>query len=1019
MKLKFKQQQYQTDATNAVVNCFIGQTKGFRKDIADRRVIDDNLFGKRIEIEEMFSNKPLEISGEALLQNIQNIQKEGWLPVSKKLEWWNNLTIEMETGTGKTYVYTKTIFELNKQYGWSKFIIMVPSIAIREWVNKSLEITAEHFQELYGKKIRFFIYDTGNKSNLVNIKNFASSSNIEVIVMNYQAFNRKNEDGKIGGWAAGLKMYQKLDSLGSQKPIDIIKWTHPILIIDEPQRFGDKAEATLHEFHPLFTLRYSATHKQDFNKIYRLDAIDAFNQKLVKKINVKGIEVVGNVGTNSFLFLDRINISTNSFPTAHIKMEMEVKQESGIKKVLKKVQEWDNLYDLSNELEQYRWFVVKEISGLSNTVSFTNGVTLRVGQAMGNVDDKHIRRIQIRETIKSHIEKEWTMFHKGIKVLSLFFIDEVAKYRAYDEAGNPMAWEYAQIFEEEYKDILKEQTLFEWDYRKYLERFEVSKVHNGYFSVDKKWKFIDSSEKKWEGGSDDISAYDLIMKKKEVLLGFDEPTRFIFSHSALREWWDNPNVFQICTLKMSRSDVSRRQEIGRWLRICVNENGDRMDHFTLENEFFDYNTLTVVASESYEEFAQGLQNDILSSLSNRPRKLTVSVFNWRVLKNDKNEKFVFDETTSYRLYNFFVRNSYLDDENHVTEKCIADIESKVFAVPAEFSSFTPEIVKIVQDVYSTDNYKAVDDGRADNVNEAILKPNDNFQKKEFQDLWSKINTITSYEVDFDSKELISNSVDAINTGLEVNRVTVSITTGTQRDTIDEASLKSHTSLTKLDKQTKLTANILGNIRYDLVGEIAKNTNLRRETIVAILQAIHPIKFGLFQENPEDFIKKVSKLIEEQKATTLINNITYTKTDQKYSSDIFTLNNFRGSLKENVLRVNKHIYDYVKTDSLVERNFATELEAGEILVYAKLPRGFKISTPIWNYNPDWAIVFDRADVKYIYFIAETKWSLNTLDLKWTEDLKIKYARKHFESLGHANIKYDMIHSFDDLIQKVLK
>ncbi len=1011
MKLKFKQQWYQTDATNAVVDCFVGQTKWLRQDIADRRIVDKWTLLEREEIEHMFSNKPLEISEETLLANVQNIQKEWWLPVSKKLEWGKNFTIEMETGTGKTYVYTKTMFELNKQYGWSKFIIMVPSIAIREWVNKSLEITAEHFQELYGKKIRFFIYDTGNKSNLVNIKNFSSSANIEVIVMNYQAFATTSKESK--------KIYQTLDSLGSQKPIDIIKWTHPILIIDEPQRFWDKAENTLHEFHPLFTLRYSATHKQEFNKIYRLDAIDAYNQKLVKKINVKWIEVVGNVGTNSFLFLDRINISTNSFPTAHIKMEMEVKQESGIKKVLKKIQEWDNLYELSGELEQYRGFVVKEINGVKNTVSFTNGVTLRVWQAMGNVDDKHIRRIQIRETIKSHIEKERTMFHKGIKVLSLFFIDEVAKYRAYDEAGNSIAGEYAQIFEEEYQDILKEQTLFEWDYRKYLDRFEVSQVHNGYFSVDKKWKFIDSSEKKWEGGSDDISAYDLIMKKKEVLLGFDEPTRFIFSHSALREWWDNPNVFQICTLKMSQSTISKRQEIGRWLRICVNENGDRMDHHTLENEFFDYNTLTVVASESYETFATELQKEILDTLSNRPRKLTTDVFKWRVLKNDAWEKFIFDDSSSMNLIFDMKMKGYLDNDYKVTEKCIADIESKVFAVPTEFSPFTPEIVKIVQDVYSTDNYKAVDDGREDNVNEAILKPNDNFSKKEFQDLWSKINTITAYEVDFDSKELIEKSVESLNAHLEVNRVTVTITTGTQKDTIDEESLKAHSSLSKLERQTNLTSNILGNIRYDLVWEIAKNTNLRRWTIAEILRRIHELKFSLFRENPEDFIKKVSRLIEEQKAATLISNITYTKTEQKYSTDIFTLKNFRWSLKENILRVNKHIYDYVKTDSQVERSFASELETEQVLVYAKLPSGFKISTPVGNYNPDWAIVFDRSDVKYIYFIAETKWSLSSLDLKGTEDLKIRYARKHFESLWHSDVKYDVIRSFDDLVQKVLK
>ncbi len=1009
MKLKFKQQQYQTDATSAVVNCFLGQTKWFRKDISDRRVIDDNILGKRVEVEEMFSNKQLEISPEAFLSNIQNVQKDQWLSVSKKLEWGNHLTIEMETGTGKTYVYTKTIFELNKQYGWSKFIIMVPSIAIREGVNKSLEITAEHFQELYGKKIRFFIYNTGNKSNLVNIKNFASSSNIEVIVMNYQAFATKSKESR--------KIYHTLDSLNSQKPIDIIKGTHPILIIDEPQRFWENAENTLHEFHPLFTLRYSATHKQEFNKIYRLDAIDAFNQKLVKKISVKGIEVVGNVGTNSFLFLDRINISAHSFPTAHI--QFEVGQKNGIQKVLRKVQEGDNLYEISGELPEYKGYVVREINGITNTISFTNGIMLLAWQAMGNVDEKYIRRVQIRETIKSHIEKERFMFHKWIKVLSLFFIDEVAKYRNYDEAGNPIPGEYEQMFEEEYDHLIKEQSLFEGEYRKYLEKFQTSSIHNGYFSIDKKGNFIDSTEKKWEGGSDDVSAYDLIMKDKERLLDFSEPTRFIFSHSALREWWDNPNVFQICTLKMSQSTISKRQEIGRWLRICVNSDGDRMDQHTLEWDFFDYNTLTVIPSESYETFANELQKEILDSLSTRPRKLTVDVFKGKVLKNERGEKFIFDEASSMNLIFDLKMKGYIDSDYKVTDKAISDIETGDFSVPIEFQPFQLEIVQVIRDIHTTDNFKPVENDRVNNIELPVLLPNNNFQKKEFQDLWNKINTITSYEVNFDSEELIAKSVETINSKLEVNKVTISVTTWFQQDTLDEDTLRAHTSITKLEKQTKLTSNILGSIRYDLIWEIAKDTNLCRSTIVSILKNIHPLKFSLFQENPEDFIKKISKLIEEQKATTLINNIVYSKTDQKYSSDIFTINNFRGSLQENLLRVNKHIYDYVKTDSLVERNFATELETGEILVYAKLPGWFKISTPIGNYNPDWAIVFDKADVKYIYFIAETKWSLSTLDLKWTEDLKIKYARKHFESLWHTNVKYDMITSYDDLIQKVLK
>lgn len=1008
MKLKFKQQAYQTNATDSVVNCFMGQTKWLRKDISDRRVIDDNLFWKRIEIEEMFSNKPLEISAETILKNVQDIQKEQDLTPSKKLEWLN-FTTEMETWTGKTYVYTKTIFELNKQYGWSKFIIMVPSIAIREWVNKSLEITSEHFQEIYGKKIRFFIYNTANKSNLVNIKNFSSSSNIEVIVMNYQAFATNSKESR--------KIYQKREDWFT--PINTIKNTHPILIIDEPQRFWDKAEKTLHEFNPLFILRYSATHKQDFNKIYRLDAIDAFNQKLVKKISVKWIEVVWNTWTNSFLFLDRINISSKAFPTAHIKMEIEVKQESWIKKVLKKIEEGDNLYELSNNLEQYKHFVVKEINGMTNTVTFVNWVTISVWQAFWNVDEKYLRRIQIRETIRSHIEKERIMFHKWIKVLSLFFIDEVAKYRNYDEAWNQIPGEYEEIFEEEYLNIVKEQTLFDWEYSKYLEKFKVSDIHNWYFSIDKKWRFIDSTEKRWEWGSDDISAYDLIMKRKEILLSFSEPTRFIFSHSALREWWDNPNVFQICTLKMSQSTISKRQEIGRWLRICVNSNGDRMDQSVLENEFFDYNTLTVIASESYDTFARDLQKEILDSLSSRPRKLTTDVFKWRILKNEQWEKFVFDDTSSMNLIFDLKVKWYLDTDYKVTDKCISDIDSKSFIIPNEFNWFELEIEKIVKNIYDADNFKPIENAKEENVYEPILKPNDNFNKKEFQDLWKKINHITSYEVNFDSFELIKKSVESINSKLEVNKVTVNITTWQQNDTIDEDSIRSNNSLSKLDKQTEITASILWNIKYDLIWEIAKNTKLTRKTISEILKNIHSIKFWLFKVNPEDFIKNISKLVAEQMATTLINNIVYTKTNNTYNSDLFTINNFRWSLKENILHVNKNIYDYIKTDSKVERAFASELETWEILVYAKLPSWFKISTPIWNYNPDWAIVFDKEDIKHIYFIAETKWSLETLSLKWTEDLKIQYARKHFEALWNNDIKYDVITNYWDLFSKVLK
>jgi type III restriction enzyme len=1008
MKLKFKQQQYQADATMAVVNCFSGQSKGHRKEIVGRKTIDKGLFGTEVKIEEIFSNKKLELSEEEILKNVQEIQKEQGLKTTGTLAGYN-FTIEMETGTGKTYVYTKTMYELNKLYGWSKFIIMVPSIAIREGVHKSLEITADHFQEIYGKKIRFSIYNTQNKSNIVNIKSFANTSNIEVLIMNYQAFATKSKESR--------KIYQKLDAIQSEKPIDIIKRTRPVLIIDEPQRFGKKAESLLHEFNPLFVLRYSATHKKDYNKIYRLDAIDAYNQKLVKKINVKGIEVVGNSGTNSYLFLDRIQISTNKYPVAYL--ELEVKLNNGISKKIRQIKEKDDLFVFSNEMLQYNGFTVKEINGLTNTVSFTNGVALSAGQTTCDVDEEHVRRIQIRETIKSHIEKERIMFSKGIKVLSLFFIDEVAKYRVYDKDSNQKKGDYAKAFEDEYKQAVSELNLFEEDYNGFLAKHSVDDIHKGYFSIDKKGRFVDSVERRNETGSDDVSAYDLIMKNKERLLSLDEPTRFIFSHSALREGWDNPNVFQICTLKHSQSTMGKRQEIGRGLRICVNSDGERMDTAVLDNEFFHINTLTVIASESYDSFAKELQREIVESLSDRPTKLTPDILIDRVLKNSKGDKFIFDIKSAMDLIFKFREKAYVDSDYKITDKLIEDIENDKVEVPEVLVNFKECVCELMQNIHSTANFKASNNEKADNIHENPLKPNDNFAKKEFQDLWKKIKVKTVYEVDFDSDELIKKSVSAIDSTLTVKKVIVNITAGEQKETIDEASLKSGDSMVKLKNITEKTDSLLGAVQYDLVAEIAKETKLTRKTIVKILQKLREKTFHNFRVNPESFINEISKIINSEKAATLINNIIYSKTEKTYSDDIFTINNFQGSLSENILEVKKHVYDYLKTDSKIERAFATDLESGEILVYAKLPNDFKIPTPVGNYNPDWAIVFDTADVKYVYFIAETKGSMESLQLKEIETRKINYAKKHFDALGHADIKYDVIKTYQDLRDKVLQ
>jgi len=1003
MKLKFKQQKYQSDATQVVIDCFVGQNKGKRKELLSR-----NTQGQSSFIEDIaFSNKPLDKDFD-LLKNVQNVQKEqGLIPVKKLMGM--DFTIEMETGTGKTYVYTKTMYELNKHYGWSKFIIMVPSVAIREGVNKSLQITADHFQEIYGKKIRFNIYDSKKSNNINNIKTFASSSSIEVLVMNYQAFTARSENAR--------RINRKLDEMQSRRPIDVLSTTRPILIIDEPQKFGPQANESMKKFNSLFRLRYSATHKEDFNKIYRLDAVDAFNQKLVKKINVKGVEIMGDSGTNSYIFLDRIDVSDKTYPKA--RLEFEVKQETGIKKVLKTVSDGADLYQLSKELKEYKGFVINSINALNNTVSFTNGIILGVGQVSGGVDDKHLRRIQIRETIKSHLEKEVVLFNKGIKVLSLFFIDEVAKYRQYDEHNKKQKGEYAEIFEEEYKKaIIEFRELFNPEYNKYLDGFNVAKIHNGYFSIDKKGNYINSKEARGEGASNDISAYDLIMKNKERLLNLEEPTRFIFSHSALREGWDNPNIFQICTLKQAQSDISKRQEIGRGLRICVDNNGERMDSSVLEAGFFDINNLTVIASESYDKFAKDLQKEILDSLSGRPIKLSVEALKGRVLKNEQGEEFVINDDDAMNLIFHFREQAYIDSEYKITDKLIEDIEKDKLSLPENIQNFKIEIAQIMNKIHLTSELKITSDERKNNI--VSFKLNDNFNKKEFQKLWSKIKIKTVYEVNFDSLELIEKSVNSINLNLKIKKSKAVITTGGQENEIIEADLKSGSFIKKSGQKVEQVDFLSSDsIKYDLVEEISKNAVLTRKTVVKILQSIHPEIFMQFKISPEDFIRQASLLISNEKAATLINSISYSKVDDSYTDDVFTVNNFKGSLNKDILAVKKHIYDYLKVDSDIEKRFAQDLELGEVAVYAKLPKDFKIPTPLGNYNPDWAIVFENVDFKYIYFIAETKGTMDSLELRGAEKGKIECAKKHFELLSNDKIKYGVVDNYESLLKEVMK
>lgn len=1007
MKLKFKNQSYQDDAVRSVVNIFEGQAKGNRKSNLYRHKVGEGLF-EHIEDVISFGNNKISLSDSELKDNIRKVQKTNDLPYTND-QGYLNFSIEMETGTGKTFTYIKTMYELNNNYGWSKFIVMVPSIAIREGVQKSFEITQDYFQEVYHKKIRFFVYNSNNSSNIANINSFASDDSIQVMIINYQAFNGKG--------AANRRIYEELDELQSNRPIDVIKSVNPILIVDEPQKFGDKTEELFTEFKPLFILRYSATHKKnkEYNKIYRLDAVDAYNEKLVKKINVKGIEILNDKSEGAYLFLDRVDISKSHDPEALL--EIDVKSSTGTKRKLIRIKAGDDLYYKSGELTEYKGYVVSEIDGRLDTydnVIFTNGIVIRSGEVFGNADEKDIIRVQIRETIISHLEKERELFKLGIKTLSLFFIDEVKKYRDYDQEDTK--GEYAHIFEEEYLNVVNDyRTIFEDDYVKYLDSFNSNQVHAGYFSIDKKGHSVDPTIKdKKEYTSDDESAYDLIMKDKERLLSFEEPVRFIFSHSALREGWDNPNIFQICTLKHSNSEISKRQEIGRGLRICVDNEGNRMDLSVLDDNFFKINTLTVIASESYDSFAKGLQDEMSKALASRPRQLTIDFLKEKKeLVNSEGNVLEFNDSNILNLMMFMKSNAYVDDKGNITDNFKDKVEAGELNLE-EFEEFHDEIVNMMKKIYDINHTEFVHDERRNNIR--TLSPNDNFNKKEFQELWNKINIKTVYEVDFDSNELIEKAVSAIDSKLRVNKMKTRITEGEQKDEITATQVQAGTSMTNGSIKVKTMDNFVDStVKYDLIGEVVKDTNLTRKTVCEILSRITPEKFDYYRYNPEEFIRKVCNFINEEKATTVIDGITYHKTDNKYSNDIFTINNINGELGENAIDVKKHIYDYLITDSHNELEFARKLESGEVTVYAKLPSGFKIPTPVGNYNPDWAIVFDNKDFKYVYFIAETKGSMSTMQLRETEHAKIECAKKHFAALSNSDVKYDVVNSYDELVE----
>ncbi len=1011
MKLQFKKQAYQTHAVEAVADCFAGQKRsaGLQYRVDPGRAPKDDRQIRMEQMEEVsgFKNADVSIPNQQLLENIQEVQRAQNLPLSQSLVSTKvcpiNLDIEMETGTGKTYCYIKTMFELHKRYGWSKFIIVVPSIAIREGAKKSFEITADHFLEEYGKRARVFIY---NSKSLHEIESFSSDAGINVMIINVQAFNATGKDAR--------RIYEELDDFQSRRPIDVIQANRPILILDEPQKMeGKKTVESLAKFNPLMILRYSATHKTEHNKIHRLDALDAYNQKLVKKIAVRGISVKGLSGTNAYLYVGGVQVSTSKPPTA--KVELEIKQTNGIKRVHRNLGRNDNLYELSGGMDQYKGFVISDIDALKDTVSFTNGVELQAGEATGDVNEMALRRIQIREAIRAHFEKEQVLFRQGIKVLTLFFIDEVAKYRQYDE-NCEQPGEYAQIFEEEYQLQMEEMlTMFGDEYDQYLKSIPTGKTHNGYFSIDKKTsRLVDPKMKKTgelKGETDDVDAYDLILKDKERLLSFEEPVRFIFSHSALREGWDNPNVFVICTLKHSDNTISRRQEVGRGMRLSVNQRGERMDDPATVHQT---NVLTVVASESYKDFVKALQQDISDSLSARPRVADEDYFTGKVLKTPTGDVPVTPQMAK-QIYRYLVKNDYTDDADKITQTYHdAKKEEQLASLPDELIPHAEQVFALIDSVFSDAQIPDIEDDRKVKSNPLSA----NYQKKEFQELWNRINRKAAYTVHFETQELIDKCIRTLDRELSVAPLQYTIHRGEQKDSASYDELKQGEAFAVKETVTDThEASIHSAVEYDLIGNLAEEAKLTRRTIASILHGISNPTFEQYKTNPEDFLAKAARLIGEQKATVIVEHLTYDMIEERYDSDIFTREKPKEDFNK-AMAVDRHIYEYVFTDSKVEREFVRELDTSvEVVVYAKLPKSFSIPTPVGNYNPDWAIAFEEGSVKHVYFIAETKGSISSMDLRLIEDSKIECARKFFSKITSDQVKYDVVNSYGKLMELV--
>ena len=1009
MKFQFKIQGYQTEAVEDTVNVFRGQPKRdpkhYRRDVG--KIAKGTLFSE--DEEAGYRNADVELTSQQLLVNIREMQIRNQIVPSTTLASGHgvvNLDIEMETGTGKTYVYIKTMFELNKQSGWSKFIIVVPSIAIREGVAKSFRMLEDHFMEHYGKKARWFVY---NSSNLNQLDQFSQDSGISVMIINTQAFATSMKEG--GKSKESRIIYSKRDEFGSRRPIDVIAANRPIIIMDEPQKMeGAATQSALAKFKPLFVLNYSATHKTKHDTIYALDAYDAYKEQLVKRIQVQGFEVKNLKGTSKYMYIDGMVLSPNHAP--EVRIELECKRKDGsIRREIKRFAVGDSLAAASG-LAQYDDLVITEINPRGRgSVTFLNGDTLYCGEVVGDTNEDAMQRVQIRQTIIAHLTKEKELFNRGIKCLSLFFIDEVSHYRQYDEDGNEVKGKFQRIFEEEYARIINDYiSVFDTPYDMYLRRFKPYETHKGYFSIDKKGRSVNVGEKAKidkDGISTDISAYDLILRNKERLLSFEEPTRFIFSHSALREGWDNPNVFQICTLRHSNSTTAKRQEVGRGLRICVDKNGIRQDKELLGEDVHEVNQLTVIANESYTDFTTALQHETREALRDRVTAASQDYFIGKVVIDANGDKHTIDLMDATLILGYLYQSGYVTRNGNLTPKYHADAKAEELMILPEDSpikNIEAGMQKLIAGIFNPKVLEEMVEEVSPSTPDNAL--NDNFSDKRFQKLWNEINHKYVYTVHYNSDELIEKAIANLKKNLTVTKLQYVMVTGEQD--------KEHVTEFGNTKSTthELTDVSTSSVPYDVVGDIAKGARLTRRTVVKILKGIG-VKALLFKNNPEEFIRNVIKAIREEKATMIVDHITYnpTKADP-YDSTIFVPE--RRLNVNKALELSKHITPYVSYDSDGEKNFAQGLEsATEVLIFAKLPRKLKIPTPVGYYAPDWAIVFEEDTVRHVFFVAETKGSLDKMELRGVELAKTECAKRLFNSISTNTTRYGVVDKFENL------